>query len=263
MLIEMTVLGIEWYIILAVIGVGFIAGFINILAGSGSLLTLPLLMFLGLPANVANGTNRIAILLQNVVGITSFKKQKVLSFREGLTLGIPAVMGSLAGAKLAVNMNDEIMTRTIGGLLIVMFFLVIFKPNRWLVSREGNPPVRLVFQVVIFFFIGMYGGFIQAGVGFFLLAGLVLGAGYELVKANALKIFIVFLYTPFALVIFILNEQVDYKLGLILAVGNMLGALVATRVAVKWGPRVVRYFLLVILAFASLKLLGVFDFLLP
>ena len=255
----MTVLGIEWYIILAVIGVGFIAGFINILAGSGSLLTLPLLMFLGLPPNVANGTNRIAILLQNVVGISSFKQQKVLSFREGLTLGIPAVLGSLLGAKLAINMNDEIMTRTIGGLLIIMFFLVVLKPDRWLVSREGNPPVRLVFQVVIFFFIGIYGGFIQAGVGFFLLAGLVLGAGYELVKANALKIFIVFLYTPFALAIFILNDQVDFKLGLILAVGSMLGALVATRVAVKWGPRVVRYFLLVILAVASLKLLGVFD----
>ena len=72
--INMTILGIEWYLILAVIGVGFVAGFINILAGSGSLLTLPLLMFLGLPANVANGTNRIAILLQIVIGITSFKK---------------------------------------------------------------------------------------------------------------------------------------------------------------------------------------------
>jgi len=253
----------EWYIILAVIGVGFIAGFINIMAGSGSLLTLPLLMFLGLPANVANGTNRIAILLQNVVGITSFRKQKVLSFREGLILGIPAVAGSLLGARLAINLNDEIMTRTIGGLLVLMFFLVILKPDRWVVSREGNPPLKRVFQAVIFFLIGIYGGFIQAGVGFFLLAGLVLGAGFELVKANALKVFIVFLYTPFALGIFMIHHQVDYKLGLILAVGNMLGAFVAARVAVKWGPRVVRYVLLVVLAFASLKLLGLFDFILP
>ena len=259
MLIKMTIVGIEWYLILAVIGVGFLAGFINILAGSGSLLTLPLLMFLGLPANVANGTNRIAILLQNVVGITSFKKQKVLSFREGLILGIPAVLGSLIGAKLALNLNDDIMTKTIGGLLVVMFFLVVFKPNRWLESHEGNPPLKPVLKAVIFFIIGIYGGFIQAGVGFFLLGGLVLGAGYELVKANALKIFIVFLYTPFALVIFIINDQVDYKLGLILAVGNMLGAFVASRVAVKWGPRLVRYILLIVLAFASLNLLGVFS----
>jgi uncharacterized membrane protein YfcA len=258
----MTILGIEWYLILAVIGVGFIAGFINILAGSGSLLTLPLLMFLGLPANVANGTNRIAILLQNVVGISSFAKQKVMGFRDGLLLGIPAVAGSLLGARLAIHLNDEIMTRTIGGLLVVMFFLVVFRPGRWLQSHEGEPPLNRVARVLIFFLIGIYGGFIQAGVGFFLLAGLVLGAGFDLVRANAIKILIVFLYTPFALVIFMLNGQVDYKLGLILAVGNMLGAFVATRFAVKWGPRAVRYILLIVLAFASLKLLGVFDCLL-
>ena len=121
----------EWYIIIAVIGVGFLAGFINTLAGSGSLLTLPLLMFLGLPANVANGTNRIAILLQNIVGITSFKQQGVLSFKEGLTIGIPAAAGSLVGAQIAINLNDEIMSRTSGGLLIFMLIIIILKPDRW------------------------------------------------------------------------------------------------------------------------------------
>ena len=249
----------EWYIILAVIGVGFIAGFINTLAGSGSLLTLPLLMFLGLPANVANGTNRIAILLQNIVGVTSFKQQRVLSFKEGLIIGIPAAIGSIIGAQIAINLNDEIMSRTIGGLLVFMLFIIILKPDRWIKEKAGGTPVVRWFQIIIFFVIGIYGGFIQAGVGFFLLAGLVLGMGHELVKANALKVFIVFLYTPFALAIFILNDQVDYKLGLILAIGNMLGAFVGARVAVKWGAKAVRYFLIIALAFASLKLLGVFD----
>ncbi len=249
----------EWYLIIAVIGVGFVAGFINTLAGSGSLLTLPLLMFLGLPANVANGTNRIAILLQNIVGITSFKQQKVLSFKEGLRIGLPAVIGSLIGARIAINLNEEIMTRVIGGLLVVMLILIILKPDQWILSREGNPPLSRFLNIIIFFLIGIYGGFIQAGVGFFLLAGLVLGTGYELVKANAIKVFIVFLYTPFALTVFILNHQVDYKLGLILAIGNMLGAFIGTRVAVKWGARMVRYILLVTLAFASVKLLGFFD----
>jgi len=249
----------EWYILLAVIGIGFLAGFINTLAGSGSLLTLPLLMFLGLPANVANGTNRIAILLQNIVGIASFRQQRVLSFREGLVIGIPAAIGSIFGARIAVSLNDEIMGRTIGGLLFAMLLLIILKPDRWVKEQAGGPPLAKWFQIVIFFIIGIYGGFIQAGVGFFLLAGLVLGTGHELVKANALKVFIVFLYTPFALVVFILNDQVDYRLGLILAIGNMLGAFVGSRVAVKWGAKAVRYFLIIALAFASLKLLGVFD----
>ena len=248
--------------VIAVIGVGVVAGFINTLAGSGSLLTLPLLMFLGLPANVANGTNRIAILLQNVVSVSTFKRQKVLDFRQGLIMALPAIAGSVFGARIAVSINDVIMEKAIGGLLILMFFLIIIKPGRWLNSHEGRSPVKFATQMVIFFFIGMYGGFIQAGVGFFLLAGLVLGAGYELVKANALKVFIVFLYTPFALAIFMWKGDVNYVLGFILAIGTMIGAFLGARVAVKWGARAVRVFLLVALFFASLKLIGVFEFLL-
>ncbi len=250
---------LDFYIILAVVGVGFMAGFINTLAGSGSLLTLPLLMFLGLPANVANGTNRIAILLQNLVGITSFKQQKVLKFREAFILGIPAVVGSLLGAGIAINLNELIMERTIGFLLVVMFFIVILRPAQWLKKQQDQTALSRWLQVPVFFFIGVYGGFIQAGVGFFLLAGLVLGAGFDLVKANAVKVFIIFLYTPFALAIFMLHHQVNYKIGLILAIGNMLGAFAGSRVAVIWGPLFVRWVLLITLVFASMKLLGILE----
>ncbi len=249
----------EWYLILAVVGVGIIAGFINTVAGSGSLLTLPLLMFLGLPANIANGTNRIGILLHNIVGTVTFRKHKMLNFREGLKIGIPAIVGSLIGAQIAINLNEAVMTKTIGGLLVIMFFLILLNPDRWIKSREGHPPVSRWIQIIIFFLIGIYGGFIQAGVGFFLLAGLVLSAGFDLVKANALKVFIVLLYTPFALLVFILNDQVNYKLGLILAVGNMIGAFLGAKYAVKVGARAVSYFVLVALALASLQLFGVFD----
>jgi uncharacterized protein len=249
----------EWYMILAVVGVGIVAGFINTLAGSGSLLTLPLLMFLGLPANVANGTNRIGILLHNIVGSATFRKHKVLNLREGLRIGIPATLGSIIGARIAINLNEVVMTRTIGGLLVVMFFLILFNPTRWIQSREGHPPISRWIQIIIFFVIGIYGGFIQAGVGFFLLAGLVLGAGFELVKANALKVFIVLLYTPFALLIFILNGQVDYKLGLILAAGNIIGAFLGAKYAVRVGAKTISYFVLIALALASLQLFGVFN----
>ncbi len=250
----------EWYLIVAVIGVGFLAGFINTLAGSGSLLTLPMLMFLGLPANVANGTNRIAILLQNVVGVSSFKQQKVLDVKQGLWLGVPAIVGSVIGAQIAISLNEAIMETTIGILLVIMFFLILYKPDRWVKGQAGQVAAKPgVLQLIVFFFIGIYGGFIQAGVGFFLLAGLVLGAGVDLVKANALKVFIVLLYTPIALAIFIMNDQVNWKLGLILALGNMAGAFVGARVAVSWGPRFVRVILLLAIFVSSLKLLGVFD----
>lgn len=248
----------EWYLYPLIILAGFFAGFINTLAGSGSLITLPLLMFLGLPANIANGTNRIAILLQNVVGVSSFSRQKILNFKTSLNLVIPAVIGSVIGAEIAVDINEEIMEKTIGGLLLFMFFFILLRPSRWLREQQSKASVPYWLQVIIFFLIGMYGGFIQAGVGFFLLSGLVLGAGYDLVRANAVKVLIVLSYTIFALAVFILNDQVNYTYGFILAIGNMLGAFVAAKFAVQWGPKFVRYLLLITVAVASIKLLGFF-----
>lgn len=244
------------YILVVLVGV--IAGFINTVAGSGSLLTLPVLMFLGLPAVSANGTNRIGILFQTIVSTSSFKKQKVFNMRESLWLAVPAVLGSFLGALIAVDMNEEVMEKVIAGLLIFMFFIILVKPSKWLESREGNPPLPYWLRFMVFFLIGIYGGFIQAGVGFFLLAGLVLGAGFELVKANAVKSFIILFFTLIALAVFILNGQVHYLIGLILAAGNMIGAYFAAKYSVKWGPKVIRYFLLVILLLSSIKLLNIF-----
>ncbi len=250
------------YIIILVVGAGIIVGFVNTLAGSGSLLTLPLLMFLGLPANVANGTNRIGILLQSLVATASFRQKKVLELEKGTIMALPAVAGAVIGAMLAVNMTELVMERIIGVLLFIMFFVILYKPERWIKGHAGEANVKPgLLRYVIFFFIGLYGGFIQVGIGLFLLAGLVLGAGYDLVKANALKVLIVLLFTPLALVVFIVNSQVDYLLGIMLAAGNMAGAYLATRFAVKWGPVFVRYVLLVVVFLSSLELLGVFDLL--
>ena len=249
----------DWWLYLAVIGAGIVAGFINTLAGSGSLLTLPLLMFMGLPANVANGTNRIGILFQSIVGSYAFKKQGVLDFRMGLIYGIPIVIGAIAGAIMALKIGDVAMEKAIAVLLIFMFFMILFKPEVWIKGQAGNiKKQNTLLNIVIFTVIGFYGGFVQAGVGLFLLAGLVLGVGADLVKANALKVFLVLLYTPVALLLFMYENQIDYKLGLILAIGNSLGAYLGTRVAVSWGPKFIRIVLLLAILGSSLKLLGAF-----
>lgn len=238
------------------IAAGTAAGFINTLAGSGSLLTLPLLIFLGLPANVANGTNRIGILLQSIVAVGGFKQQKVFEWREGLWLTIPATVGALLGAVMAVNINEVLMNRIIGALLVFMFFIILFKPEKWVKVQAGRVHAKpSLIRILVFTGIGFYGGFIQAGVGFFLLAGLVLGAGFDLLKANAIKVLIVLVFTVVALAVFIINGQVNYTLGLILGAGNMLGAWIATRVAVKQGAVFVRWVLLVTVFVFAVKLL--------
>ncbi len=250
----------EWYFILALIGTGLAAGFINTTAGGGSMLTLPLLMFLGLPANVANGTNRIAILLQNVIGVNTFRQKKVLDLKTDYKLAIPAIIGSIIGALFAVEINPELLKKIIAGLMVVMFFIVVLKPDVWVKERAGATLAKpTVLQYLIFFVIGLYGGFIQMGVGFFLLAGLVLGCGQNLVKANAVKVFIVLIYTVFSLGIFIFHKQVDITAGLILAAGNMGGASLGAHFTVKGGAKYVRYVLMLAMVIVILNLFGVFG----
>ena len=244
----------EWYTYIVIIAIGVVAGIINTLAAGGSLLTLPVLMAFGLSPNMANGTNRIAIFLQNVVGVSSFHQKKIMDFPSGFRVGIPAALGAIAGAFIAVNLRDEVMKLAIAGVMVVVFFLILLKPNRWIHSHESYPPVPYWVQVIIFFCVGIYGGFIQAGVGFFLLTGLVLGSGYELLKANALKLFVILLYTPVALLIFFLSGDVHLWMGLLLAVGNMAGAWIGTKIAVKWGAVFIRYVVLGAILVAATKL---------
>ncbi len=252
----------EWYTYVIIIFAGFIAGFINTIAGSGSLITLPLLMFVGLPPSVANGTNRIAILFQNIIGVYKFKQQKLIDNKTSTKLIIPTIIGALLGASLAIDLDEHIMKMSIAFLMLVMFLIILFKPDKWVKGQVGLVSGKSsTFQLIIFFVIGLYGGFIQAGVGFFLLSGLVLSVGYDLIRANAMKLLIVLAYTPFALLVFIYNQQIDYTLGLVLASGNMLGAFVASTYAQKIGTKVIRYILLIIILLSALKLLDIYSYL--
>lgn len=250
----------EWYMYLAVIAAGLFAGFVNTLAGSGSLITLPLLMFLGLPANIANGTNRIGVFVQGVVSSISFRRQKLYTVRESLWLTLPSVGGALLGALVAVRINERLMELLIGGLLVFMFFVILYKPEKWVRDHAHAAVMQRRWWVpVLFFVIGIYGGFIQAGVGFFLLAALVFGAGLGLTRANAHKVLIVAAMTAISLVVFVISNQIYYLYGIILAAGQGVGAWLGSKVAVSWGPRVVRIILLVAVMASAVKLTGLLD----
>lgn len=239
---------------------GILAGFINTLAGGGSVISLSVLMFLGLPPQVANGTNRIGVLFQTLSSSGSFRHYKVLNFNEGIRLAIPAVFGSLLGAQLAVDINQKIFNIVIAILLVFILVLMFIKPSHWIKGNEdivGKRPGWI--QILVFFGIGLYGGFIQAGVGYFLLAGIVLGAGYNLLKANALKVWIVLLYTPFALIIFILNDQINWAYGLVHAIGNVIGAMIAARMAVKRGAEFVRWVIVAFILITAADLSGLIN----
>ncbi len=246
--------------IIALIVAGLFVGFINTLAGGGSIISLSLLMFLGLPAGVANGTNRIAIIIQNVIATSSFKQQKVLDFRKTLKLGIPAAVGSVLGALIAVDLTDRILEIVMGIILLLMLVFILSNPKKWLQGNLEIEKMKIDLKhIIIFFFIGVYGGFIQVGVGYLLLAALILTAGQSLVKANASKVMIILMYLPFSLVIFLLDDQVNWEYGLIMTIGNVIGAFVASRLAVKKGINFIRYVIIAVILLTAGHLFGFID----
>jgi uncharacterized protein len=250
----------EWFEVVAVLLVGFAAGFINTISGSGSLLTLPLLIFLGLPAPVANGTNRVSILFQTSISSLGYHRRKLLHLKKGLSLATPATLGALAGAMIAADLDEKILKQSIGVLLLCMLVIILVKPERWF-KPVGEPSATRMgpWQWLILFIIGIYGGFIQAGVGFLLLAGLVWGNKLDVVTANVYKNFIVLCFTLVALVVFLWNGQVSFLPGIVLAAGSSAGAWLAVRLSIKKGPAFISWFLVIMILVSAFQLMNVFE----
>lgn len=247
--------------LLLIVG-GVAAGFINTIAGSGSLITLPLLIFAGLPATVANGSNRVAVLAQSLVAVQSFRRGGVLDIRKSLPLIIPAALGALLGAQIAVKMDEVLMRRAIGVLMIAMLIIIVLRSRGWgTAAAESRNAVRVEWQIVLFFGIGVYGGFIQAGVGVLLLMAILVATPLELVAGNATKNLIVLVFTVFALAVFVYNRQVDWVAGLVLSIGNSIGAWLGARLSLKHGAPLVQALLIVVVVASAADLLGVFRYL--
>ena len=235
---------------------GVACGLINVVSAGGSFITLPLLIFMGLPATVANATNRVAIFMQNMVSVPTFYLKKELDLKGASLLAIPAVLGGVVGSFVAVSLDDKMMKRVIAIVLLVMLFSLFFQAERWLKGvvkvRKGPLTVK---EFVSFFFVGIYGGFIQAGVGVFLLAASVWATGYSLKQANPIKVFIALSYTIVALVIFSANDLIRWEYGVILGLGNMLGAWLGVHLSIKGGANLIRWMLVVVILFFSLYFL--------
>ncbi len=224
----------DWYVYLLAIFAGALSGVINTLAGSGSLVTLPMLVFLGLPADVANGTNRVGVLLQNVVGISVFRRSGSLQPTFSPWLIGASVTGALLGAWIATILDKSAMEIAIGIVMVVMLIVLISNPKRWLREQSEVTAGRPGWWVLVLFFgIGIYGGFIQAGVGVLLLSALVMVSGYTLNHANMIKLVIVLLMAMISLPLFVLNNQIDWGMGGLMAVGQGIGAWLAANYATR------------------------------
>lgn len=245
----------EWWHFPLLVLVGFTTGFINTIAGGASLITLPTLIFLGLPPAVANGTNRVAVTVQTAMGVAGFKSKGVSTFPFNLYLGIAAFFGALIGAQIAVDIEGETFNKILAGIMIAVVILIVFKPKvRMEDFAERLTGKYLWLGVLVFFLLGIYGGFINAGIGFVIILYLHYVHRMNLVRVNATKVAAVFIYTLAALIIFILNDKVNWWVGFVLAIGQGTGAWIASRVSVKKGDGFIRTFLILMVLAMAVRL---------
>lgn len=242
---------------------GILTGIVNTLAGSGSLITLPIFIFIcGLPPQVANATNRIGILAQNIVAVKTYHGRGHLPpIRHLWWFIIPSMLASIVGARIAIDMDEQMMNTTLGIVMVVMLIVTLLKPSAWLRTRDldgADPSRRPLLNILLFIGVGLYGGFIQAGVGIFMIASLVLVSKYDLIQSNAIKVLLGLLFNVPAFAIFLLAGDVHWRFGLLMAVCQAIGAYIGVRFAdthpnaKQW----IRYLLLAVIAISAARFLG-------
>lgn len=226
------------------LAVGLVSGFINTLAGGGSMLTLPALMMTGMPADLANGTNRVAVLAQSITGAKGFDQAGKLDRGALVGIIVPTVLGAGLGAATAsVLPNTWLKPILLTVMAIVALSLLV--PSGTKPIESDKLPAGGVIAWLALFGAGLYGGFIQAGVGFILVAIVSGVLHYDLLRSNALKLVCTSIFSGVALIIFALQGQVLWLTGIVLALGSVLGALASVRFAINVDESVLRSILVI------------------
>ncbi|HZY81775.1 MAG TPA: sulfite exporter TauE/SafE family protein [Cyclobacteriaceae bacterium] len=245
----------EWYEYLLITVIGFCAAFLNTVGGGGSLFTVPILTFLGMPITAANATSRVAILSQNVFAVFGFASKNVeLPKKYSLWLCVTSFIGGFIGSKLASTIDDRIFSRLFVVVMVISLILVVFDPFKAKNEEEKMSPARQAIGAFIFFFIGIYGGFVQAGIGFLVIGTLTAVNNLPLVKVNYIKVFVAILYTAVSVLVFAFEGKIDWFTGLILAIGHALGGWYASRWSVKAGEVWIKRIMVVSVLAMAVKL---------
>ncbi|MFZ5774663.1 MAG: sulfite exporter TauE/SafE family protein [Thermodesulfobacteriota bacterium] len=232
---------------------GCLSGYVNTIAGGGSFLTIPLLIFMGLPPTVANATNRLCVFLQALTAVRQFHGYGVFPVRLALLLAGPAVLGSVVGSYAALMVSDASFKKYLAAFMVLMTLTTFIKPPSRKVEGADGMGQKLL-AAGLFFLVGVYGGFLQAGVGFLIIAALVF-TGQDFVGGNAIKSFVIFALTVVSLLVFFAGGKVELVPGLALGAGSVIGAALGSRATVKRGNLFVQRFVVVTVILSAIWLL--------
>lgn len=249
-------------VLIAILG-GFFAGIINTLAGSGSAITLTILTeVLGLPGNVANGTNRIGVFTQSAAGSFAFYQNDRLDLKRSRPYFIATVVGAVTGVLVAVMVSNAQFKFVFRWLMVGLLLLILIRPKRWLRETDPDGSVKYWIAIPTFLAIGFYGGFIQMGMGVVFLAAMVLGAKYSIIDANAVKLSVVAFYTVLVIAIFHYQGLIEWWVGAVLAIGQTVGGYLTAHYASRmpqanvWAHRL----LVVVVVGAIIKMFSLWEY---
>jgi hypothetical protein len=233
---------------------GFVAAFLNTVGGGGSLISVPILTFFGLPITAANATNRVALLVQNIFAVGGFRsKHVVLPWPYSLYLGISTLAGGVIGSLMASRIDDKLFSKIFAAVMVVVVLLLIFQPQA---SRGAEILTfkRQLTGTICFFFLGIYGGFVQAGIGFLVLAVLGVVNNMNLVTSNYVKVFSAIIYTVASVVVFAIEDKIHWLTGGILAIGMAWGGWFASRWSVEKGEVWIKRVMIITVTALAIKL---------
>ncbi|MGY8814647.1 MAG: sulfite exporter TauE/SafE family protein [Gammaproteobacteria bacterium] len=241
---------------LLLLATGIVAGFLNVMAGGGSLLTVPIMVFMGIPGPVANGTNRIGIIAQNITSVITFFKKGFSDFKLSLSLAVMALPGAIAGAYIGTRLDGIWFNRTLAIIMLgIMIIMAVDKGKKAEHASDTISRGRLVAGHLLMMAVGFYGGFIQIGVGFIIMPVLHRVLGLDMVRVNMHKVFIVGIYTIAALIVFASQIEILWALGACLAVGNSIGAWLGTHTSISKGEKTIKIVLNTVMVLFIIKLL--------
>lgn len=232
---------------------GCAAGFLNVMAGGGSLLTLPVLLLAGVPAPVANGTLRVSIVAQNLVALGTFRRHGFSELKEAVRLSLFACAGAVGGASVGVRISGPWFDRIVVLTMVVVTVLIMRRRKDAPAPALSRGRRWLGYAALVV--AGAWGGFIQVGVGFLLMPALNRILGMDLVRVNMYKVVIILPYTIIALAIFAWQSEILWRAGLALAVGNSAGGWLGARLTVSRGEPLIRAVFLVAVAAMAVSLL--------
>lgn len=238
---------LEWWELAALGLVGVASGWINVIAGGGSLFTVPMMLFFGLPGPVANATNRIGVVTQNIAAVGTFRAKGFSDLRLSATLAAASIPGAIVGAQLAIGLEGKAFELFVAAVMVGVLILMATgadktksKPPGGAPGDAPEKPKRLVLGHILIGLVGFWGGFIQIGVGFLLMPVLARVMGLDLVRVNMHKVTVTLVFTFVAFATFFFQVPIHWAAGAVLAVGAGVGGWLGAHTTISAGQTWIR-----------------------